>query len=73
MQQQSSAVLKKSGNQYLALCLELGVIGSGNTPTTAKKTLREAIESYLEYAQEEWLSNERPVSIKELHEFFALR
>ena len=69
MQQQYSAVLKKSGNQYLALCLELGVVGGGNTPAMAKKILRDAIETYLDYAKEEGLSNERPVSLKELHEF----
>jgi predicted RNase H-like HicB family nuclease len=64
-----SAILKKSGTQYLALCLELGVVGSGNTPTSAKKCLQDAIESYLEYAREEGLPDERPISIKELHEF----
>ncbi len=67
--EQYSAILKKSGNQYLALCLELGVVGSGSTPTTAKKCLQEAIESFLDYARDEGLPDERPISIKELHEF----
>lgn len=64
-----SAILKKSGKQYLALCLELGVVGSGSTPAAAKKTLLDAIESYLDYAKYEGLPEERPVSIKELHQF----
>jgi predicted RNase H-like HicB family nuclease len=64
-----SAILKKSGKQYLALCLEVGVVGSGSTPAVAKKTLLDAIESYVEYAKEEGLAEERPLSIKELHEF----
>ena len=64
-----SAILKRSGTQYLALCLELGVIGSGFSPNEAKKTLLNAIESYLDYVKEEGLPEERPVSIKELHEF----
>jgi predicted RNase H-like HicB family nuclease len=66
---QYSAILKKSGKQYLALCLELGVVGSGATSLSAKKSLQDAIESYLDYAKEENLSDERPVSVKELHEF----
>lgn len=65
-----SAILKKSGTQYLALCLELGVIGSGFSPSEAKKTLLNAIESYLDYVKQEGIPVERPVSIKkELHEF----
>ncbi len=65
-----SAILKRSGNQFLALCLELGVIGSGLSPNEAKRALLDAIESYLDYAKDEGLPEERPVSIKELHEFF---
>ena len=64
-----SAVLKKSGDQYVALCLELGVVGSGSTTGEAKKVLIDAIESYLDYAKEESLNEDRPVSVKELHEF----
>jgi predicted RNase H-like HicB family nuclease len=64
-----SAVLKKSGKQFLALCLELGVVGSGSSPAAAKKALLDAIESYLEYVKTEGLPEERPVSVKELHEF----
>jgi len=64
-----SAIIKRSGTQFLALCLELGVIGSGFTPNEAKRALLDAIESYLDYVKEEGLPEERSVAIKELHEF----
>jgi len=64
-----STILKRSESQYLALCLELGVIGSGFSPNEAKRALFDAIESYLDYVKEEGTPEERPVSIKELHEF----
>jgi predicted RNase H-like HicB family nuclease len=64
-----TAILKKSGKQFVALCLELGVVGSGNTRPQAVQSLRDAIDSYLEYALEAGLPETRPVAIKELHEF----
>ncbi|MBI5474581.1 MAG: type II toxin-antitoxin system HicB family antitoxin [Ignavibacteriae bacterium] len=64
-----SAVIKKSGRQHVALCLELGVVGSGSSAAAAKRSLLNAIESYLEYTKDEGIEQERPVSIKELHEF----
>lgn len=64
-----TAIMKKSGDQYVVLCLEFGVVGSGYTRREAQKSLEDAIQSYLEYVKDEGLSLERPVSIKELHEF----
>ncbi len=64
-----SAVIKKSGRQYVALCIELGVVGIGSSNATAKKSLLNAIESYLDYTKDEGIEQERPISIKELHEF----
>jgi predicted RNase H-like HicB family nuclease len=64
-----SAVLKRSGTQFLALCLELGVMGSGVSANEAKKALLDAIKSYLDYARDEGLPEDRPVSIKEVYEF----
>ncbi|MDZ7367435.1 MAG: type II toxin-antitoxin system HicB family antitoxin [candidate division KSB1 bacterium] len=60
---------KKSGNQFVALCLELGVVGSGNTRPKAMQSLRDAIASYLDYAAETGLPETRPIAINELHEF----
>ena len=64
-----TAVLKKSGKQFVALCLEIGVVGSGTTRPKAIKSLRDAIDSYLDYAAEVGLPGSRPVAISQLHEF----
>jgi len=64
-----TAIFKKSGKQFVALCLELGVVGSGNTRPQALKSLQEAIASYLDYAAETGLPESRPVAIQQLHEF----
>jgi len=64
-----TAVLKRSDRQFVALCLELGVVGSGNTRPQALKSLQEAIDSYLDYAVETGLPESRPVAIQQLHEF----
>jgi len=62
-------VIKKSADQYVILCLELCVVGSGYTKDEARKNLMDAIDSYLEYAEETDLPTDRPISIGELHEF----
>ena len=64
-----TAVIKKSGKQFVALCLELGVVGCGLTRSKAMQSLRAAIESYVEYAAEVGLPESRPVAIQQLHEF----
>ncbi len=64
-----TAVVKKSGDQIVALCLELGVVGIGHTRPKAIQSLRSAIESYLEYAAEVDLPDTRPIAINQLHEF----
>lgn len=66
-----TAIIKKSKDQYVALCLELGIVGSGYTSEEAKKSLEDAIESYVDYAKDTGLPLERPISIKELHEFLG--
>ncbi|GEM_PF-3871230 len=64
-----TAVLKKSGKQFVALCLELGVVGCGNTRAQAMQSLSAAIETYTDYAGEVSLPELRPVAIQQLHEF----
>lgn len=64
-----TAILKKSGKQFVALCLELGVVGCGNTRPQAMQSLRAAIDSYIDYAGEVGLPETRPVAIQQLHEF----
>ncbi len=58
-----TAILKKSGNQFVALCLELGVVGCGHTRPQALNSLRAAMNSYLDYAKETNLPETRPVAI----------
>ena len=64
-----TAILKKSGKQFVALCLELGVVGIGSTRPQALQSLQAAIDSYLNYAEEVGLPTSRPVAISALHEF----
>ena len=39
-----TVVLRKSGNYWVALCLENGLVGQGNTKENAIEKLKEAIE-----------------------------
>ncbi len=55
-----TAILKKSGKQHVALCLELGVVGSGNTRLRALHSLWAAIASYQDYAEETGLAENSP-------------
>ncbi|MEE8163800.1 MAG: hypothetical protein V3T92_07355 [Anaerolineae bacterium] len=64
-------VLKRSGDQYVTLCLELEVAGMGYTPEEALENTRLAIESYLEEMEADSLPPERPVRLNVLHEFLA--
>jgi predicted RNase H-like HicB family nuclease len=67
-----TTVLRKSGNDWVALCLENGLVGQGNSKETAVVKLREAIESFEEVAQTEEEVYSAPLSIKELHEFLTV-
>lgn len=66
-----TAILKKEGNQYTALCLELDVSSFGGTPERAIKALRDAIETYVEYILEQNREREilRPVPVDALRQF----
>jgi len=41
--------LKREGNQYASLCVELDVASCGKTKKDALEGLRRAIETYIEY------------------------
>jgi len=47
-----SAVIWEEEGQYVSRCPELGVASAGNTPKEALENLREAVELYLENADE---------------------
>ena len=46
-----TAVIWKEGTRFVSKCPELGVASYGKTPETARESLKEAIELYLENAQ----------------------
>lgn len=64
-----TTVFRKSAGYWIALCLENGIVGQGDTKDEAVNKLKEAIESVLEIEKDIDLA---PISIKELHEFLAI-
>lgn len=66
-----TVVTKRSGSQYVTLCLELGVTGCGDTLENALADTRVAIESYIEAMKADDLSPWRPVPVQVLHEFLT--
>ncbi|MBI5603081.1 MAG: type II toxin-antitoxin system HicB family antitoxin [Deltaproteobacteria bacterium] len=67
-----TTVLRKSGDHWVALCLENGLVGQGDSKEKAITKLRAAIDSYEEVAQTEEEVYSAPLSIKELHEFLTV-
>lgn len=68
---QLTCFVKKEGNQYASLCVELDVASCGNTKKEAIEGLKNAIEAYLEYMISEGREYEifRPVPMNELKDF----
>ncbi len=62
-------VVRRSGDKWVTLCLENGVVGQGESKEEALRRLREAIASFEEAVQAEEDAYSAPVSIRELHEF----
>ncbi len=69
--QSFTCLVKKEGNQYASLCVELDVASCGNTKKEAIEGLKNAIEAYLEYMISENRKNEiyRPVPMLDLSDF----
>ena len=69
--QSLTCLVKKEGNQYASLCIELDIASCGNTKKEAIEGLKNAIEAYLEYMISEGRENEiyRPVPMDELKDF----
>lgn len=63
--------IKKEGNQYASLCVELDVASCGRTKKEALNGLKQAIETYIEYMISEGREKEiyRPVPMNELKQF----
>jgi predicted RNase H-like HicB family nuclease len=67
---QLTGIIKKAGNYYVALCLELNVSSQGESIEEAKRMLEEACEEYASYMKERNLVGEiRSVPLKILREF----
>ena len=66
-----TCLVKKEGNQYTSLCIELDIASCGHTKKEAIEGLKNAIEAYLEYMVSEGGENEiyQPVPMKELKDF----
>ena len=66
-----TCLVKKEGNQYASLCVELDVASCGSTKKDALGSLRRAIETYIEYMVSEGRKEEmyRSVPMNELKMF----
>jgi len=66
-----TCLVKKEGNQYASLCVELDIASCGKTKEEAVEGLKNGIETYLEYMISEGRKDEiyRPVTMKELKDF----
>lgn len=67
-----TVVFRKSGGYWVALCLENGLVGQGDTKEGAVERLKEAITSFEEVRKREEDIYAAPISIKELHEFLTV-
>jgi len=65
-----TGILKKAGDYYVALCLELNVSSQGESIEEAKRMLEEACGEYVSYMEENRLTGEiRSVPLEVLREF----
>ena len=65
-----TGIIKKAGNYYVALCLELNVSSQGESIEEARKMLKEACEEYLSYVKEKGIEDEiQTASLGVLREF----
>jgi predicted RNase H-like HicB family nuclease len=67
-----TTVLRRSGPYWVALCLENGIVGQGQTKETAVAKLKEAIGSIEEVRKTDRDIHSASLSIKELHEFLMV-
>ncbi|MCY7390346.1 MAG: type II toxin-antitoxin system HicB family antitoxin [Leptolyngbyaceae cyanobacterium CAN_BIN12] len=65
-------VLRQSAGYWVALCLENGIVGQGDTQDTAIQKLKEAIDSVQMVYETDKDADSETVSIKALHEFLNI-
>jgi len=66
-----TAVLRQSTDYWVALCLENGIVGQGETQAQALAKLKEAIASWQEACLDDGEIYSAAVSINALHEFLT--
>jgi len=64
-----TAIVRKSGTVYLAVCLELNLVAQGSDLPEVEKNLRNSIESYLEDISISPETVVEPMPIQEFIEF----
>ena len=65
-----TGIIKKAGNYYVALCMELNISSQGESIEEAKRMLGAACEEYVSYMKENNLVGEiRSVPLEILREF----
>jgi len=64
-------LLKKSGGQWVSLCLETMVAGCGETKDKAITSLKDAMECYISSMDCEGLPSDRPVPLDVMKQFLA--
>ncbi|MGD1911894.1 MAG: type II toxin-antitoxin system HicB family antitoxin [Rivularia sp. (in: cyanobacteria)] len=67
-----TVILRQSDRYWVALCLENGIVGQGDTQENAISKLKEAIESFEEVYNVEANIYQAPIPISELHEFLTV-
>jgi predicted RNase H-like HicB family nuclease len=65
-------VLRQSAGYWVALCLENGIVGQGQTQDIAIQKLKEAIDSFEMIHEFDPDIYSEPLSIGELHEFLNI-
>jgi len=71
MEPSYTIVFRKSARQWVALCLENGLVGQGPTKERAAARLHEANASFDEGVQGQQDIYRSPISVQELHEFLT--
>lgn len=67
---QLTGIIKKSGDYYVALCIEINVSSQGESIEEARKMLQEACDEYLSFMKDEGLVDEiKSVPVDILREF----
>ncbi|OQX13801.1 MAG: hypothetical protein BWK80_42440 [Desulfobacteraceae bacterium IS3] len=66
-----TCIVKKEGNQYASLCIELDIASCGHSKKEAIEGLKNAVQTYLEYMISEGRKKEifRPVPMSALKDF----